>query len=140
VIPALVATALLGIAGREYHARRLADRWAAVEITVSELETMQRNIRRFRPWFDGRAPSLNALQDLSAAFPVHGDVWARTVEIDAEEGVTCSGFARTQENAVDMAHRIPESTHAGDVQVKQLRGEDPVQFSVHFAWKDARHE
>ena len=72
------------------------------------------------------------------AFPEGGDVWAKSIEIDENSKVTCSGFARSQGALLPVLDRLRGRPDVTEVQVQQMRGANPVQFT--FTFKSGNHD
>ncbi len=106
---------------------------------VAELDALQQKIRRFRPWFEPTPQSLQLLQSLVAAFPEQGDVWAKSVQIGEGSKVTCTGLARSQPALMGLLDRLRARPDISGVSLQQIRGDNPIQFSVTYKW-EARHE
>jgi hypothetical protein len=66
---------------QQWQLSRLRSQWSAIAVQVTELETLQQQIRKFRPWFDDSLRTLSILRRLTEAFPEDGVVAAKTVEI-----------------------------------------------------------
>jgi hypothetical protein len=113
----------------------LAAEWKAMQKNVAELELFQQKIRRFRPWFESTPQSVQILEAVTSAFPEQGDVWAKSVQINEGAKVTCSGFARTQPALMGFLDRLRSRPDVAMLQVQQVRGENPVQFSVTYKWE-----
>ena len=116
----------------------LNSRWASLKPKVMELDDLQQQIRKFRPWFDDSLPSLNILRRLTEAFPADGSVSAKSLEIHEGSAITCAGVARDNPawlKTFDQLRKIPEIR---DVQVDQLRGNKPLQFTFSFHWGEAQ--
>jgi hypothetical protein len=137
---ALVALAALVFGIQEWQLMRWQSRWAAISTRVSELETIQQSIRRHRPWFDDSFRSLTILRRLSEAFPVDGAVSAKTVEIrETPDGrelpkVTCSGTARNNQALLQTIDKLSAVQGITDVQIEQIRGKTPLEFTLNFHW------
>jgi hypothetical protein len=137
---ALVALAALVFGIQEWQLMRWQSRWAAISARVSELETIQQSIRRHRPWFDDSFRSLTILRRLSEAFPVDGAVSAKTVEIrETPDGrelpkVTCSGTARNNQALLQTIDKLSAVPGIADVQIEQIRGKTPLEFTLNFHW------
>ena len=101
---------------------------------VADLESVQQNIRRFRPWFDSAPLNLQVLESLTSAFPEQGEVWAKNVQIGEDFKVTCNAFAQNQSALNAMLDRLRKRPDVSAVQVQSVRGEKPVQFSFTFKW------
>jgi hypothetical protein len=113
----------------------LAAEWKAMQKNVAELELFQQKIRQFRPWFESTPQSVQILEAVTSAFPEQGDVWAKSVQINEGAKVTCSGFARTQPALMGFLDRLRSRPDVAMLQVQQVRGENPVQFSVTYKWE-----
>jgi len=116
----------------------LNSRWASLKPKVMELDDLQQQVRKFRPWFDDSLPSLNILRRLTEAFPADGSVSAKSLEIHEGSAITCAGVARDNPawlKTFDQLRKIPEIR---DVQVDQLRGNKPLQFTFSFHWGEAQ--
>jgi hypothetical protein len=113
----------------------LNSEWQRLGGTVSELEQVQQKIRQFRSWFDPAPQTLPILEAVAAAFPDQGDVWARIIEVGEGGRVTCTGSARTQAAVMTMLERIRTRPEVETVQVQQMRGDNPVQFTVIIKWE-----
>lgn len=109
--------------------------WKGMQRNVAELEELQQRIRKFRPWFDATPQSLQLLEGLMSAFPEQGDVWAKSVEIGEGAKVTCTGFARSQVAWLGLRERLGSRPDVTGLQVQQVRGENPVQFTVTYKWE-----
>jgi hypothetical protein len=109
--------------------------WTGMRDNVAQLDDLQQKIRRFRPWFDPAPETLTAIESLIAAFPEQGDVWAKSVQISPGYHVTCTGFARSQAALLPMLDRLRARPGITGLQVPQLRGDKPVQFSITYLWQ-----
>ena len=105
---------------------------------VADLEALQLKIRQFRPWFEPAPQTLEVLEALVAAFPDQGDVWAKSIHITEGSKVACTGFARSQSALMALLDRLRSRPDVTGLQLQQVRGENPVQFSVTYKW-EARH-
>lgn len=119
---------------QDYRLRSLESRWEAIEPKVKELEEIQSDIRKFRPWFDDSVHSLTISRALTEAFPEKATVWAKDVSIKESSQVTCSGFARTNQDWLDMRDHLRASKSIKDLKVQQIRGKSPLEFTFSFVW------
>ena len=133
---AAAAAILIGgaILVQQWQLARLRSEWARMEKQVHELEDMQQQIRRFRPWFDESYQGLSILRRLTEAFPVDGVVSAKSVEIRELSTVTCSGVAHDNQAFLKMLDQLRASKEVGEVKVDQVRGKTPLQFTLNFQW------
>lgn len=116
-----------------------SNQWEGMKKNVAELDAIQQKIRRFRPWFEPAPQALQVLDSLIAAFPEQGDVWAKGVQIGEGYKVTCSGLARNQAALSGLLDRLRGRPDITGVSLVNLRGENPIQFSVTYKW-EPRHE
>jgi hypothetical protein len=123
---------------QQWQLARLRSQWAGMEPKVHELEDMQQQIRRFRPWFDDSFQSLTILRRLTESFPVEGVVTAKTLEIRDLSTVTCSGIARDNEAFLKMLNQLRTTKEVGEVKVDSVRGKTPLQFTLNFQWGQRR--
>lgn len=120
-------------------ARRLGSletRWKEMSPRVAELEKVQEDIRRFRPWFDNSAASLAVMQEVTEAFPEEGEIWAKTIELKPGGVFTCNGLARNSQAIMGTLEQLRRNPRITELKVRQMRGENPVQFSFQFTWKN----
>jgi Tfp pilus assembly protein PilN len=116
---------------------QLESQWAAMEPRVAALESLQQQLRTYRPWFDNTVPSLDILRKITGCFPEEGSVWAKHISIKDNRQITCSGMARSNQALMETLDRLRQEDTVADVQVKQVRGEDPIQFTFSFVWNHA---
>jgi len=134
------AVALL-IAGafafQQWQLSNLDSKWKAMEPKKIELDHLQQQIRRFRPWFDDSFRNLTILRKITEAFPEEGDVTAKTVEIRELSSVTCSGVARDNASFLKMRDQLQAIKEVADLKVDNVRGggRTPLQFSLNFRWE-----
>jgi hypothetical protein len=113
----------------------LNEEWNGMRRKVTDLESLQQRIRQFRPWFEPAPQNLQILEGLAAAFPDQGDVWAKSVQITDGTKVNCTGFAKNQSSMLAWLDRLRSRKDVSGVQVQQVRGENPIQFSVIYKWE-----
>jgi hypothetical protein len=133
-VAAVVVALAFGI--QQWQLVRWQTKWGAIKPRVTELEKMQDEIRRFRPWFDDSFRTLSILRRLTEAFPEDGAVSAKRVEIRDPAIVTCSGVARDINSALKVRNQLLAMKEVSDMQMEQFRGKTPVQFSFHFRWTE----
>lgn len=151
---AVIFLPVLAFSYRTHREASLNREWAAMKSSVAELDTMQQKIRQFRPWFEPAPQKLQALKTVVAAFPERGDLWTRSVQIspflDKTENsrgtpsptaamVTINGFALNNAALMVMQGTLSKQAGVSALQLKQLRGNNPSQFSLNFKW-ETRHE
>ncbi len=137
-ISAAAALLLLLVGGtfavQQFQLSRLRGKWARMEKQVRELEDMQVQIRRFRPWFDGSFRTLTVLRKITEAFPEDGVVTAKTLEIRDVSSVTCSGVANDNQALLKMLDQLRAAKDVRDLKVDNIRGKTPLQFTFNFHW------
>lgn len=136
---AVIIIPLLVFSIRSNMESSLESEWNGMRRTVADLDDLQAQIRQFRPWFDTTPHALQLLESLVTAFPEQGDVWAKGIEITEGSKVTCTGFARNQAALIVLLDRLRMRKDITELRAPQVRGENPVQFSLTFKW-DPKHE
>jgi hypothetical protein len=120
---------------QQWQLSRLRSQWKVMSPKVTELEGMQQNIRKFRPWFDESLRSLSILKRLTEAFPEDGAVSAKTVEI-RDLAVICTGTARDSQSLIRMRDKLSAAPGVTDIHIEQTRGKSPLQFTFNFHWNE----
>jgi hypothetical protein len=133
-IVALVLLPIITFIVRSRIESSLEAEWNGMRRKVAELESAQQRIRQFRPWFDPAPQSLQIVESLAATFPDQGDVWAKSLQVIDGTKVTCSGFARNQSALLAWFDRLRSRRDVSGLQVQQVRGENPIQFSITYKW------
>jgi hypothetical protein len=132
------AAALVGLAflGQQLLLWHWQSKWDAMAGRVNELQSLQQQVRRYRPWFDESFRSLTILRRLTEAFPEDGAVSARVVAIREPSRVTCSGTARENQAWLGTLDRLRATREIGDLKVEQISGRTPIEFTLNFQWKE----
>jgi hypothetical protein len=118
---------------------RWQSKWSAMKTRVIELEAVQQQIKRFRPWFDESFRSLSILRRLTEAFPEDGSVTAKTFEVRESSvpgelpTIVCSGAARNNRALLQMTDRLGATREVTGVHI-ETRGSSPLQFTLNFQW------
>lgn len=128
----LIVFPLLAFIVRSSIVSRLESKWNGMRANVGELEGLQQRIRQFRPWFDAAPHSVQILEGLVGAFPEQGDVWAKSIHVTEASKVVCTGFARNQAALMGLLDRLRALEQITDLKVLQVRGENPVEFSLSY--------
>ncbi|MDA1274615.1 MAG: hypothetical protein O2960_11275 [Verrucomicrobia bacterium] len=119
---------------QHWRLRSLETQWKGIQPKATELEDLQRRIRRYRSWFDESHPTLTIMRKLTEAFPAEGSVWVKRLEIRDLSTVTCSGTAKDFAAFQEMIERLRAVKQVGDLKQDQLQGNSPLQFSINFQW------
>lgn len=118
---------------------RLESAWSRIEDKAAELQGIQTQVRALRPWFDATPDGLAAILCLTRAFPEDGAVWASMLEVRnasiAGAAVECSGKARNNGAWLAVLRRLRETDGVSDLRFKQVRGQNPLQFTLSFHWE-----
>jgi hypothetical protein len=133
---AVVTVLLVSFLFQQVMLWRWESKWSDIGTRVVELKEVQASIRKYRPWFDDSFRSLTILAQLTEAFPEDGAVTAKTVEIRAPNKVICSGTAQDNQALLLTLDRLREINEVGSVQVDQLKGDRPLQFTFNFQWQE----
>ena len=132
---ALVILPILVLFVRAEMENHLLGEWNAISAQAADLDGLQQKIHEFRPWFKSSPESLQVLEGLASSFPSQGDVWAKSVQVGKGYQVTCTGFANTQPALMALMDRLRSRHDISGLQVQQIRGENPVQFSIIYQWE-----
>jgi len=119
---------------QQWQLSRLGAEWASLSPKVTELDNLQHQIRKYRPWYNDSIATLTILRRLTEAFPEEGDVTAKTIEIRELSTVTCSGTARDNQSLLKTLDKLRAVKEITDVTVDSLRGKAPLQFTFNFHW------
>jgi hypothetical protein len=138
LVAGLVILVLAPLLWRSHMKNRLERQWTFLQPQVAQAESLQHNIRQFRPWFNTAPQSLQVLEVLTSAFPEEGSVWGRNVEIKDTDRVSCSGFARSPTALMETLDRLRAHPEIRDLQVQQVRGDKPIHFTFVFSWHHER--
>ncbi len=135
-VAAAAAVVLLAglFAFQQWQLMHLRAQWAAIGPKVRDLESLQQQIRQYRPWFDESFRSLSILKKLTETFPEDGVVSAKSVEIRAPDTVTCSGVARDNRALLKTLDQLRASGSVADLKVLRIQGKSPMQFTFDFHW------
>jgi hypothetical protein len=139
-VGAIAAGVVLIICGlfayQQFQLMRLNSQWSAMSAKVRELEGLQTQIRKYRPWYDDSFRSLSIFKQLTMSFPDNGDVTAKTVEIRDGALVSCSGNALNNPALLGMLSRLRSAENVSDLKVDSIRGKTPMQFTFDFHWNN----
>ncbi len=134
---AVVGLALLAFLFQQVRLSLLRSEWKEIAAQVNEVEDLQVRVKKFRPWFDDNLHSLLVLRSLTQAFPEDGAVTAKSIEILSPGVVTCSGNAKDSTALLRTLDKLRATPEITGVQVDQLRGKSPLQFTFNFRWDSA---
>jgi hypothetical protein len=132
---AVVSLVLAAFLVQQWQLVRTQSRWNSIEGQVAQLESMHRDIQAYKPWFDESFPSLSVLHCLTDAFPEQGSVTAKTIEIHPGT-VVCTGTAFDNQSFLETLDRLRASSSVASLQVGQIRGNSPIQFTISFQWAE----
>jgi hypothetical protein len=113
---------------------RLRSQWSKMSAKVSDLQAVQDNIRQYRPWFDNSFRNLAILRELTLAFPEDGIVTAKTIEIQNDSTVSCSGNARDSAALLATLAKLRAADGVSGLKVDLLHGKAPMQFTFDFQY------
>jgi hypothetical protein len=131
---ALILLIILVFIVQGWQLSNLQSRWASMSPRVTELEDMQQQIKKFRPWFDESFRSLSIFRKLTEAFPADGAVTAKTLEIRNGAQVNCSGVAKNDQAYFKMLDQLRSNKEVVDVKYEQIHGKSPLQFNFSYRW------
>ncbi|MBK9138301.1 MAG: hypothetical protein IPM17_05985 [Verrucomicrobia bacterium] len=139
---AVAALVLLAFGIQQAQLAYWRGKWNGIKARVTEVERLNQENRKLRPWFDDSFRSLTILRRLTEAFPEDGSVSAKTVTIreltGPQEGttVTCSGTARSNQALIQTIDRLRTASGVKDLLRGPLQGGTPLQFTFSFRWEE----
>ena len=125
---------------QQWQLSQLRSKWARMSSAVTELDDLQQQIRKYRPWFDESFRTLTILRKLTEAFPEDGVVTAKTFEIRELSSVSCSGVAHDNQAFLKMLDQLRATKEIAELKVdsvrggESVRGRTPIQFTFNFHW------
>ncbi len=147
-VAAAVGVAALVAAGQRERAETDALARQLLEMKP-QIEAAQRVVDRLnaaRPWYEDRPRVLDALSDVTAAFPTEGTVWAtnltlKPVGAGRELRGALSGKAREERAVIETLDRLRKAKTLTDLKLVYLReagrATREVSFAVTFNFKPA---
>ena len=75
---------------------------------------------------------LQVMEDVIAAFPDQGDVWAKSLQVTDGNKVTCTGFARNQAALLALLDRLRAKPGVTDLQRGPMRGDNPIAIFLYL--------
>ena len=134
VLVSILLIVILAFLIQQVQLMRLRSRWSSMSAKVEQLEDMQQQIRKYRPWFDESLRTLSMLRRLTEAFPEDGSVFAKVVEFRESATVSCTGTARDNPALLKTLDQLRTAKEITDLKVGDLRGKSPLQFTFSFHW------
>jgi hypothetical protein len=119
---------------QEFELILLRSRWSAMSAKVGELQTVQNQIQQYHPWYDDTFRDLAILRQLTLAFPEDGAVTAKTIEIQNDNTVSCSGNARDSAALLATLAKLRAADGVGHLKVDMIHGKSPMQFTFDFQY------
>jgi len=112
----------------------LRSRWSAMSAKVGELQAVQRQIQQYQPWYDDTFRDLAILRKLTLAFPEDGAVTAKTIAIQNDNAVSCSGNARDNAALLATLANLRKADGVSNLKVDVIHGRTPLQFTFDFQY------
>jgi hypothetical protein len=131
----VVGLVLIAFVIQQVRLSLLRSEWNSIAAKVREVEDLQTRVKKFRPWFDDTLHSLLVLRTLTEAFPEDATVTAKNIEILNPGVITCSGTASDSTALLRTLDKLRAAPEVSEVQVDQLRGKSPLQFTFNFRWE-----
>ncbi len=119
---------------QEFELILLRSRWSAMSAKVGELQTVQNQIQQYHPWYDDTFRDLAILRQLTLAFPEDGAVTAKTIEIQNDNTVSCSGNARDSAALLAALAKLRAAEGVSHLKVDMIHGKSPMQFTFDFQY------
>jgi len=132
---AVAAVLLIALGWQAFTLWHLRSQWAEIAPAVTSTEALQENIRQFRSWSDTNPQNLAILQLVSEAFPSNGSVTAKNIEITDTSAVTITGTTTDNSALLELLDQLRLTPAVSALELAQIRGREPAQFTFKFTWK-----
>jgi hypothetical protein len=127
----LILIATFGV--QEYQLTRKQSEWNSMAAKKKELDGINEQIHRFRPFYDDSVRALTILKRMTTAFPEDGSVSAKTIEIRDLSAVTCTGTTRDRQGVLKVFDGLRSDVR--NLKLESIRGtKPPLQFTFDFQW------
>lgn len=134
---ALLVLALVAFGAQYLQWQSLQSEWNAMKSRVGGIEETQTMIRKFRPWFSAQPDHLAVMKRLAESFPDEGSVSAKSIDIQNAQRVTVAGTAKDHASLLKTIEKLRGMKDVAQVQVGQIGGKAPMQFTFTFQWGEA---
>ena len=119
---------------QEFQLLRLHSQWDGMKVKVNDLNALFTLIQKYNPWFDDTFQDLSILRVLSVTFPETGSLTAKTINVRDNNIVSCNGTAESTLAVLETQDRLQQTEGVSDLNVKEIRGKTPEQFTIEFHW------
>jgi len=128
---------VLGIFGwQQWQISRLESQWNGMKKEVEGLKFSQKQIRRFRPWFDESFHSMTVIKKITEAFPQDGSVTAKSLELRGNSIVTCTAIASDSPSSIKLLDKLRAIKGVAKVNLEQSRGLPPnILITFNLQWE-----
>lgn len=140
-VGAAAALVALAFGWQEFRRMSLRSEWGAMQAQVTHLDTVQAQLREFRPFYDTSFRTLTLMKRVTECFPDNGAVTAKTFEIKTADAhgtsvVSISGTTRDNSALLRMLDQLRQAKDIQGLKVEQIRGngKTPQQFTFTFHW------
>ena len=113
----------------------LEGEWEKVAPDAAAAKALQEEVREYRDWFGRAAPTLTAAASLAEAFPEDGSVWLKNMTLKDGAQASCSGGAANNRALFEMLDALQSTPGVTELQLSQVRGNAPIDFSFGYVWK-----
>jgi hypothetical protein len=134
VATGIVAIICLAFLIQQIELWHFGSQWNAISVKVGELQGVQSQIQQFQPWYDTTYRDLAILRQLSLAFPEDGIVTAKTIQIQEDGVVSCSGNAQDNASLLATLGKLSAADGVSNLKVDLIHGKAPMQFTFDFQY------
>jgi hypothetical protein len=121
---------------QEWQIDSLDSQLKAIAPDVKMASDARDNSRKFGAWANDTFPGLRIMQAVAQAFPLDGNVTAKSLEIHDLATVTCSGNAGDNQAYLRLLDRLNSTPEINtSAKTDTVRGQDPLQFVFNFEWE-----
>ncbi len=132
---AVVGCVLIAFGVQQWQLSHLRGQWAKLKPQVTELTTMQNEIKQFRDFYDAASHDVSIWAKLATLFPKDNSVSLKTLEVRDQGNVTCSGMARDNASFKRVSDNLTDDTTNISNVHYELHGQKPMVFTLTFQWQ-----
>lgn len=131
-VGALAALVLAVFGYQEIRLVSLRKQWAQMQNQVKQVQSVQDQVGKYRPWYDPSFPGLTFLLQLTHSFPRTGILTAKTVELRDMNVVNVSGNAQSYDAVRATIYSMGTNITGFTNFTYQTRNTTPIQFTFDF--------
>ena len=113
-------------------------KWAKMADHYNRMDNDQKQIKKYRPWFDTTYHTLRTLRGVTVGFPTTVPVFAKSLVVNDVDKVTVTGNATKIKDVTDLELALAGVPGISNVKVETIKvitgQQATVQFTLSFQW------